>query len=404
MNNRVIFCWLSFTVVMLIALNAAAAESSPAQSGYRIGPNDVIRIQVFGEEDLTVESKVGGDGKLNYPLLGVLQVGGHTTEDLQQDLTTRLAAGYVRLPKVSVSIVRHRNFYVTGEVKAPGGFPFEDGLTAQKAITMAGGFTDKAARSSLTITRRTANLENTVSAQLHTPLLPDDTLVVGQLQKFFMMGEVSRPGPYPYEDMLTANKAISLGGGFTEKADKQGLKVTRVTDAGAQTLQISPDDLILPNDIIVVAEGQRVFVSGEVKTPGRYLYEKGMTVRKAISMAGGWTEKAERGTIKVTRVTDGVAQPINIELDAPVLPDDFIVVPQGRRFYVDGEVKKPGDYGYERGLTLHMAITMAGGFTEKASRTPKVLRNINGIEHTIEMALDAPVLPDDIIVVSQRFF
>jgi len=479
MNNRIISCWLSFAVVMLIGFNAAAMESSSAQSSYRIGPNDVIRIQVFGEEDLTVESKVGGDGELNYPLLGVLQVGGHTTEDLQQDLTKRLAAGYVRLPKVSVSIVRHRNFYVSGEVKVPGGFPFEDGITAQKAISMAGGFTDKAAQGSLTITRRTANLENTVSAQLHTPLLPDDTLVVGQLQKFFMMGEVSRPGPYPYEDMLTANKAISLGGGFTEKADKQGLKVTRVTDAGAQTLQLSLDDLILPNDIlavatqnhkfyisgevrnpgaypyvenisiqkaltlaggvtekaergtfqvlrkvnghdetvamgldrlvqledlIVVAEVQRVFVSGEVKAPGRYLYEKGMTVRKAISMAGGWTEKADRGIIKVTRVTDGVAQPIDIALDAPALPDDFIVVPQGRRFYVNGEVKKPGDFVYERGLTLHMAITMAGGFTEKASKKPKVLRSVNGKEQSFEFSLDAPILPDDIIVVSQRFF
>ena len=141
MNNRVIYCWLSFVVAMLIALNAAAMEPSSEQSSYRIGPNDVIRIQVFGEEDLTVESKVGGDGKLNYPLLGVLQVEGRTTEGLQQDLTKRLAAGYVRLPKVSVSIVRHRNFYVSGEVKTPGGFPFEDGMTAQKAISMAGGFT-----------------------------------------------------------------------------------------------------------------------------------------------------------------------------------------------------------------------------------------------------------------------
>ena len=65
---------------------------------------------------------------------------------------------------------------------------------------MAGGFTDKAARSSLTITRRIANLDNTVSAQLNTLLLPDDTLVVGPLQKFFMMGEVSNPGYYTYEE------------------------------------------------------------------------------------------------------------------------------------------------------------------------------------------------------------
>jgi len=103
-------------------------------------------------------------------------------------------------------------------------------------------------------------------------------------------------------------------------------------------------------------------------------------------------------------VTDGVAQPIDIALDAPALPDDFIVVPQGRRFYVNGEVKKPGDFVYERGLTLHMAITMAGGFTEKASKKPKVLRSVNGKEQSFEFSLDAPILPDDIIVVSQRFF
>jgi protein involved in polysaccharide export with SLBB domain len=194
MHKRVVLCWVNVAMVLLMAFSGAVANPNVPQSGYRIGPNDVIRIQVFGEEDLTVESRVGGDGKLNYPLLGVLQVGGQTTEALQAELTKRLADGYVRMPKVSVSIVRHRNVYVTGEVKAPGGFPFEDGLTAQKAITMAGGFTEKAAKAVLSITRRTANQEGTLSAQLDTALLPDDLIVVGQLQKFYLMGEVTRPG------------------------------------------------------------------------------------------------------------------------------------------------------------------------------------------------------------------
>jgi polysaccharide export outer membrane protein len=95
---------------------------------------------------------------------------------------------------------------------------------------------------------------------------------------------------------------------------------------------------------------------------------------------------------------------LQVDSNAPVQPDDLLVIPQARRFYVNGEVKKPGDFWYERGLTLHMAITMAGGFTDKASKTPKVLRKVNGQERTVELALDAPILPDDIIVVSQRFF
>src|SRR5438094_7121000 len=107
--------WLPSLLLLLVcALDAGAAELAVPRDGYRIGANDVIRIQVFGEDDLTVETKVGGDGKINYPILGVLQVGGQTIDEVQKGLTARLASGYLRHPKVSVSIVRHRNFYVGG--------------------------------------------------------------------------------------------------------------------------------------------------------------------------------------------------------------------------------------------------------------------------------------------------
>jgi protein involved in polysaccharide export with SLBB domain len=235
---------------------SVAAQSLPPPEAYRIGPNDVIHIQVYGEEDLTVERKVGGDGKIDYPLLGLIQVTGRKTEELQADLTARLSAGYLKQPRVNVSIARHRSVYVSGEVKAPGAFPYEEGLTVQKAITMAGG--------------------------------------------------------------------------FTERASKTDLRVARHHNRDAEL--------------------------------------------------------------------------VNVEVMAAVLPDDVIIVATAQRFYVNGEVKKPGDFGYERGLTLHMAIAMAGGFTEKASKKPKVLRIVNGEEQSLELSLDAPVLPDDIIVVTQRFF
>ena len=108
------------------------------------GPNDVVRIQVYGEEDLTVDGKVDGDGNINYPLLGMISVAGKTSQELQEYLTTRLAGGYVRDPKVTASIFKYRNFYVSGEVRTPGGFPYEEGLSVQKAISIAGGMTDKA--------------------------------------------------------------------------------------------------------------------------------------------------------------------------------------------------------------------------------------------------------------------
>ena len=318
-------------LLFLTETGAAIAQSTTPHESYLIGINDVVRIQVFGEEDLTVENKIDGEGNINLPLLGIVQVAGKTVHELQEFLTIRLAAGYVRNPKVSAYVVRHRNFYLNGEVKTPGGYPHEEGMSVQKAISLAGGLTEKAERGTFQVLRRITGHEETVAVGL--------------------------------------------------------------------------DGLVLPDDIIVVAEGRRVYVSGEVKAPGRYLYEKGMTIHKALSLAGGWTEKADRGTIKVTRMTDGVAHLIDIALDAPVLPDDFIVVPQVKKVYVNGEVKRAGDYPYERDLTVHKVITMAGGFTDKAAEgSTKVLRKINGQEQPIQVNLETIVLPEDILVVPRSFF
>ncbi len=404
METRGILCWLSIVLTVLTVLHAAAAETQAPLSGYRIGPNDVIRIQVFGEDDLTVEGRVGGDGKLDYPLLGVLQVGGKTTHDLQAILTKRLAAGYVRSPKVTVSIVRHRNVYVSGEVKAPGGFPFEDGLTAQKAVTMAGGFTDKAVRNTLAITRRTEGHEQTFNAPLTASLLPDDVIVVAQLQKFYLMGEVMRPGPYPFEEQLTAKKAVSFGGGFTDKADKKSLKVTRVTESGAQTIRIGPDDLILPSDILAIgSHNYKVYISGEVKAPGAYPYSDNISLQKALTLAGGVTEKADRKELTVRRVVDGQEQSLVLPLEAAVQPEDLIVVREGQKVYVTGEVKTPGRYAYEPGATIQRVLTVAGGVTEKAEAGVVKLTRMTkqGVETTVAPQ-DAVVLPDDIVLVSPK--
>ena len=248
---------LTLLCVVFVSFDAAATESPPQHDVYMIGPNDIMRIQVFGEEDLTVERKVGGDGKIDYPLLGSVLVEGKTVEEVQRHLTTQLDSGYLRHPKVSVSIVRHRNFYVGGEVKTPGGFPYEVGLTVQKAIAMAGG--------------------------------------------------------------------------LTERSDKAGIKVKRLNGQVSETLALSTDALIMPDDLIYVAQAQQFYVNGEVRTPGNYSYEKGLTVHKAITRAGGFTDKAAKTSTKVLRIIDGVEHTIEVPLDAPVLPEDIIVIPQ--RFF-----------------------------------------------------------------------
>ena len=88
--------WLLLPVfIIMISFDAAAVEPSSSHDADRIGPNDVIRILVFGEEELTVERRVDGDGKIDYPFLGAILGEGKTIEELQQYQTTRLAAGYL---------------------------------------------------------------------------------------------------------------------------------------------------------------------------------------------------------------------------------------------------------------------------------------------------------------------
>jgi polysaccharide export outer membrane protein len=400
----------SLFLVAMLACGATVAVSAQPQSGYQyhLGPNDVLRVQVFGEEDLTVESKVGGDGTINFPLLGSVPIAGKTVKELQEYLTGRLAEGYVRSPKVTVLMVRYRNFYVHGEVKTPGGYPYEAGLTVQKAISLAGGFTEKAEIRKIAATRVVGDRADTVILGMEALVLPDDILAVGLMQKFFVSGEVKTPGRYPYEPGLTVQKALSLAGGLTERADLAGIKLTRFKVAGVETEAVAQEALVLPDDMLAVEglnQRQKFYISGEVRTPGQYFYQPGLTIQKALTMAGGFTDKADKAEVKVTRFNGKTVETMLLEADTVVMPDDLLVVVQAKKVYVNGEVRSSGAFPFEKGLTVHKAITMAGGFTDKAAKTStKVLRSVNGEERTIEVALDAPVLPEDIIVVPQRFF
>jgi polysaccharide biosynthesis/export protein len=400
---------LILSMVCWVGLGHPAARGAESESEYRIGPNDIIRVQVFGEDDLSVERKVGGDGQINFPLLGNVAVHGRTIQALQDELAARLGDGYVRQPKVIVYIVRYRNFYVSGEVRTPGGYAYEGGLTVRKAISLAGGFTEKADRHVIKVLRGGQGIADAQPIAQDGLILPDDTIMVAQIRKFYVTGEVGRAGGYTYEDGLTVQMAISLAGGMTEKAEKGDIKLTRVASGVAETLRAEPDLLVLPDDIIAVEpQTHKFYAGGEVKTAGSFPHKEGLTVHKAIAMAGGVTEKAEKGNIKLTRVASGVAETLRAEPDLLVLPDDIITVePQTHKFYTSGEVKTPGSFPYKESLTVHKAIALAGGLTEKAERGEfQVLRQVQGQEERLPVKWDSLMQPDDILVVAegQRFY
>ena len=306
----------------------------------------------------------------------------------------------------TIVVPEGQRFYVTGEVRTPGRYLYEPGLTVQKALSMAGGMSEKADPVGVKVTRPKATGVEMATVSPEAAVLPDDILVVeGQNHKFYVSGEVKTPGGYPYKEGMNVQKALAMAGGLGEKAEKTGLKIVRKADGREDTLPATPATNVLPEDTIVVPEGQKFYVSGEVKTPGRYLYESGLTVQKAVSMAGGMTDKADKAEIKINRLEDGIVRTVVLDAHALIQPNDVLVVAQVQKIYVEGEVKHPGHFPYEKGMTVHMAIAMAGGFTDKASQNgTKILRNLNGQEQSDRAKLEGPVQPNDIIVVPQRFF
>lgn len=175
--------------IAFVAALAASTGVFAQGSNYALGPGDVLSIQVYEEADLSFpEMRIGDTGMINYPLLGEVSVAGATTGELEQLLRDKLVDGeFLIAPAVTVTIVEYRPFYINGEVETPGGYPFQPGLTLRKAVSLAGGFTERANRKRFTIHRGGEDPAGDDDARtvnsLDAPLAPGDTITINE--RFF---------------------------------------------------------------------------------------------------------------------------------------------------------------------------------------------------------------------------
>jgi len=157
---------------------AAAAMAPLDLSAYRLGVGDRVRIDVFGEADLSLDATVDATGRISYPLLGSVQTLRKTARELQEELRTGLAAGYLISPDVRVTVVGYRPIYLTGQVQRPGAYPFVVGLTVEKALSLGGGMTSLASSRRIYVLHEDTPADRRVRVTLDAPVLPGDTLVV----------------------------------------------------------------------------------------------------------------------------------------------------------------------------------------------------------------------------------
>ncbi len=136
-------CITVLSILCLLAFTAFGWAEDSKSPEYTIGIDDVLDIAILRPEQLAISSAVSPDGSINYPYIGKVEVKGLTLTEIQQQIQSRLAEGFMQYPVVSVTLreSRSRKFFVYGEVMRPGGYMLEDKVTVLRAISMAGGFT-----------------------------------------------------------------------------------------------------------------------------------------------------------------------------------------------------------------------------------------------------------------------
>ena len=165
--------------VLLLMQGLAYAQTAPELSSYKLGPGDQISIRVLGEDDLKREKvRLSDASTISFPVLGEIKVKGMTVGALEDYITKGLKGRYLLDPKVTVSIEEYRNFFVNGEVDKPGGYPYSPGLTVRKAISIAGGFKERASREKMSIIRDDDSTQTPKKVDLNAPVLPGDILTV----------------------------------------------------------------------------------------------------------------------------------------------------------------------------------------------------------------------------------
>lgn len=161
-------------------IDSAPRAVAQTNTAYTLGTGDRLRINVFGQPELSGEFLVDGTGAISLPLIGQVEAVGMSTQDLETRIATSLSNGFLLDPKVSAEVINYRPFYILGEVGRPGEYPFNSGLTVLNAVAAAGGFTYRANKKVVFIKSADGNEEAAIRLDTNTIVNPGDTLRIGE--------------------------------------------------------------------------------------------------------------------------------------------------------------------------------------------------------------------------------
>jgi polysaccharide export outer membrane protein len=248
---------------------AAASDAAAVVNDYRLGAGDVVRISVFQNPDLTLESRVSESGVISYPLLGAVRVGGQSVSAAEKLIADGLRNGnFVRQPQVTMVVlqVRGNQASVLGQVNRPGRFPLDVvNMRLTDLLAMAGG-TAGGGADSIVVTGTRAGQPFRIEVDLPALFAPGgaqqdliiqngDTIWVDRQPVVYIYGEVQRPGPMRLERDMTLLQALATGGGLTPRGTERGIRVHRKgADGNIEIITPAMNDKIREGDVVFVRE------------------------------------------------------------------------------------------------------------------------------------------------------
>lgn len=253
---------LFFSLLLFFLLPVAASGED-----YLVGPGDVLKIDVYDNEDLQTTVRVTNDGKIVMPLLGQLQVGGMKTSDVTDKITKLLADGYLINPQVNIFIedFRSKKAVILGHVNKPGLIELRGTTTFLETVSQSGGFKEGAGDTA-TIKRISADKPEVIVVNIksmveggdlsqNVSIHDGDTIYISKGGMCYVTGEVEDPDAYPCDKETTVLKLIARAGGFTGKASKSSVRIVRLVD-GEKTVfkDVDLHSAVSANDVIVIPE------------------------------------------------------------------------------------------------------------------------------------------------------
>ena len=260
---------LFLSVLMLLAPVLAHAQLSEAQRDYVLGPGDVVRVSVYQNQDLTLETRITESGTISYPLLGQVRLGGLSVPQAEKVIADGLKNGnFVRQPQVSILVtqVRGNQASVLGMVNRPGRYPIEQtGMRLSELLATAGGIAQGGSDQVVLSGMRDRKPLRVVidvpllfaqSGGVNDPVIANgDTVYVERMPMVYIYGEVQRPGAMRLERDMTVLQGLASGGGLTQRGTEKGIRVHRKgADGKVQIITPGMDDRMQDGDVVYVRE------------------------------------------------------------------------------------------------------------------------------------------------------